>query len=237
MHLAAFVDDVAAADQRLTVYADEPTADLRATVADALPAAAVVVEDNRSAAPGRLGLLDDDSLVLRVGNAGGLVLGPDLSLDRPTSNPARSLGAVDETTVTVEAGSRALIDAAMRGVATLATERDSLHLGLGQSVGEPSELLDETDGSVSIYGGAQAATAAGGGVSRSGTTAGELDDSRFAVVDATESTRAAALLAVPDDAGYRGFLTTRTAIVEDLAGYLDRRYATPGPGEARARRT
>jgi hypothetical protein len=237
MHLAAFVDDVAAADHRLTVHADDPPADLRASIADALPAAAVTVDAARSAAPGRLGRLDDGSLALRVGSADRLVVGPDLSLGRPTSNAARPLGTVDETTFTVEAGSRALIDAATRGVASLATGMDTLHLGLGQSVGEPSDLLSDPDGTLHVYGGADATAGTRGVATGPATAAAELEDARFAVVDAAKSTRAAGLLAVPDDTGYRGFLTTRTAIVDDLAGYLDRRYARGGSGEAKAPQT
>jgi hypothetical protein len=235
MHLAAFVDDVAATDHRLTLHADEPPVDLRATIADALPAAAVTVAEARSKAPACLGRLDDGSLVLSVG-AADLVVGPDLSLARPTSNAAGPLGTVDETTFTVEDGSRALVDAATRGVASLAAETDTLHLGLGGSAGDATDLLPETAGMRHVYGGVDPAGVTGGAATARGSTAAELDDSRFAVVDATESTRAAALLAVPDEAGYRGFLTARTAIVEDLAGYLDRRYARGGSRDARAQR-
>jgi hypothetical protein len=229
MHLAAFVDDVAAADHRLTVHAHDPTADLRATIADALPGAAVTLEGPRPEAPGRLGRLDDGSLALHVGAGDrvetGLVLGPDLSIERPTSNPPRPLGTVDETTFTVDAGSRALVDAATRGVASLAADMDTVHIGLGGSVGAAADLGADPDGTVTVYGGDAT------------SPAGELADSRFVVVDATESTRAAALLVLADDEGYRGFLTARTAIVDDLAGYLERRYAPGGSREARAKQT
>lgn len=235
MHLAAFVDDVAAADHTLTVHADDPTADVKAAIADALPAAAVTVDGARSETPGRLGRLDDGSLVLHVGAADGLVIGPDLSLDRPTSNAARPLGAVDETTFTVETGPRALIDAAARGVTSLATDGDTLHLGQGQSVGEPSDLLSDPPGTLHVYGGADATAGTRGVATGPPSAAAELEDARFAVVDAPDSARAAGLLAVPADTGYRG--TTRTAIVDDLAGYLDRRYVRGRSGEANAPQT
>ena len=234
MHLAAFVDDVTVADHRLSLYTDGPCAELRAAIADALPAAAVTVDDAQSGAPAQLGRLDDGSLVLRVG-ATGFVVGPDLSLARPTSNAARPLGTVDETTFTVEGGSRALIDAATRGVASLAAETDTLHLGLGGSAGDATDLLSETDATLHAYGGAEAARATGGARTAPGSRGGELEDSRFAVIDANESTRAAAVLAVPDETGYRGYLTARTAIVDNLAGYLDRRYTRGGAGGARAK--
>jgi hypothetical protein len=240
MHLAAFVNDVAAADHRLTVHADDATAELRATLADALPGAAVVVEPARGPAPAEVGRLDDGALVLRVGSAGrgdGLVLGPDCSLDRPTSNPSRRVGAVDETTFTFEGASRALLDAAARGVASLADGVDTLHLGLGQTVGSQAALAGAADGTVHVYGDDDAARGAVDGATRHAAVSGELAESRFAVVDAADPGRGAALLGLSDDAGYRGFLSVRTALVEDLAGYLDRRYARGRSGEARARHT
>lgn len=181
MHLAAFVDDVAAADHRLTVHTD----DLRSTIADALPAAAVSVEAARSDAPLRLALLDGGTLALRLGPSEALVVAPDLSLKQQTSNPTRTLGSVDETTFTVEEGSRALIDAATRGVASLATEVDTLQLGLGGSAGELSSMQLAPDGTAHIYGAADATGAASGTAPHPKSTAGELDDARFAVVDTT----------------------------------------------------
>ena len=114
-----------------------------------------------------------------------------------------------------------------------ATDGGTVHLGVGSleraapagAAVEAVRAAGAADTNVHLYGAPAGDTDAFGPVAVHATSGGELPAARFAVYDGgSRDDRKAAVVAVPDDDGYRGFLTLRSAIVDDVGAYLERSY-------------
>lgn len=255
MHLAAFVDDVAAADHELTVGAEASPARLQAELAEAVPEAPVTIHPEAGDQPGRLVRLEPGTVALGLAPADDLedafVLGTDLAVADSVSingQTPETLGGVDETTMampTVQAGT---LDALTHAIAALAngTDGGAFHAGVGslERVGPDGEArgalqaAGAADTAVHVYGAPAEDVPGIGPVAVHGVPTGEVPGARFAIHDGGgDDRRKAAMVAVPDGDTYRGFLTLRSAIVDDLTGYVERTYGRESSVGTQARGT
>jgi hypothetical protein len=252
MHLEAFVDDVHAVPHELTVYAEDRPEAVDRQLSQVVPPANYTVTD--AGATDRPGLLLDvptcdlalatpsveavpDSL---LSIDGSLSITRSETIDVPEA--LSELGAVDETTFTLEAAGSDLVADAARHVTALALETagGTTHVGLGSL----SRLRSDDRWRRSCERLAEAGTLHAYGAAGTGTEsidvpwpvhhreAGELGAARFVVHDgADDPRRSMALLAYESAPGaYRGFLSFRPALVEDLTAYLERTYVRAARG-------
>jgi hypothetical protein len=255
MHLAAFVDDVHAVSHDLTAYAQERPDAVERQLAGVVPSVEVTVRaDAPATRPGTLLNVPSAGLALATPSVeavpeslltvdGNLAVTGVQEVD--VSTALSELGAVDQSTFTLADAGADLVASAARHVSALALETagGETHVGLGSY-----ERLATDDrrrrtcerladaGTLHTYGtppGDESAPADPDWAVHQRAT-GELSAARFLVHDgAGDPRRQMAMLAVETEPGaYRGFLTFRPALVQDLAAYLDRTYArTAGVAE------
>lgn len=255
MHLAAFVDDVAAADHRLTVAAEASPAHLQAELAETIPAAPVTIHPEPGDQPAQLVRLEPGTVAVGLAPADELndafVLGTDLAVADSVSingQTPESLGAVDETTMAMPSVPAGTLDAMTHAIAALAdgTDGGAFHAGVGslERLGPDGDAravvqaAGAADTAVHVYGAPAEDVPGIGQVAVHGVPTGELPGARFAIHDGGGlDRRKAAMVAVPEGETYRGFLTLRSAIVDDLVGYVERTYGRESSVGTQARGT
>ncbi len=250
MHLEAFVDDVHAVGHDLTVYVRDRPEAVERQLSGLVPASnRTLTEAQPADRPGVLLNVPGDGLALATPSVEAvpnslLAVDGDLSITGPATIEVTAalstLGAVDETTFTLTGADRDLVDDAARHVTAQAldTAGGTTHLGASSRSTltaddrrrRTCERLAEA-GTLHTYARADDASAAVPWPVHQRDT-GELGTARFVVHDGAGAPhRSMALLAVETDTGaYRGFLTFRPALVDDLAAYLDRTYVRAASG-------
>ncbi|MHB9287712.1 DICT sensory domain-containing protein [Halobacteriales archaeon Cl-PHB] len=247
MHLEAFVDDVAAADQTLTVYNRERPRPVQNLLEKTFGGDLAVRE--ASGDPGApadlLALQDEEGYVVATSRLEAvqnslLMVNSDLYITGTRSldqiETPEVVAAMDDTTFSVANRRKFLLIHISRHVESLAlgTDGGTLHTGFQDLSRIHDECgttrayrrLADSGVDVHVYGAPDWPEAPEMDLTVHAEPSGEIPRSWFVVHDgAGEDARKAALVAVatgPNE--YRGFWTFQPALVDDVCAYLERTY-------------
>ncbi|MFB6310570.1 MAG: hypothetical protein ABEH64_05235 [Salinirussus sp.] len=221
MHLAAFVDDVAAADRHLTIHPAGPLPEVQGDIARALPEVPIQVTSRRSRTGAQVVRDGTGRLAIALGPnvETALVLDGTLAaVDTIPTSQTGPLAGIDESTVELDAPTETVLEAAAEGVASVVEDGPESRLHMSVNTADTIGRRDWQT-SLRVYD------------HESQDPSGELENAHLALATGSGE-GGAAFVAVPEpDGQLQGFVTLRSALVADIEAYLERAY---GDGRARA---